>query len=1072
MTSISDYLALIGAAYSKGNATEHTHRPALKSLLESAEPGLIATNEPKRIACGAPDYIVTRGASTVGYVEAKDINSALDQVEKSPQLTRYLRSLSNLVLTDYLEFRWYELGELRLSARLADTSPTGHLQAKHGGDEELGQLLDAFIHATVPTISSPQDLAERMASLAKLINSIISKALENEPPSGALHQQMKGFKTVLLHELTQEMFADMYAQTIAYGLFAARVHTPTKTAFTRQNAAYDLPKTNPFLRQMFAYLAGPNLDARVEWAVDDLAELLRRTDMPTVLKHFGKLTGKRDPVIHFYETFLAAYNPKLREGRGVYYTPEPIVSYIVESIDYLLGDTFKLVNALATTDHVKVPAPGGGIKKLESITVPKVQILDPAAGTGTFLYEVINKIYDRIKATKQTGTWNAYVAQHLIPRVFGFELLMTPYTVAHLKLGLLLGELGYDFSSDERLRIYLTNTLDDFHAFSGLPLFAQWLAQEANAATSIKRDAPVMVILGNPPYSGHSKNTGKWITHLLHGREVDQQADTYDASLDYFSVDGQRLQERNPKWLYDDYVKFIRFAQWRIDRTGEGILGFITNHGFLDNPTFRGMRESLMTSFTSIYLLDLHGNTKKRERPPMGVVDKPVFDVQQGVSIGLFVKTRGSKAPASIYHADLWGTREYKYEWLSQNDVSSTTWTKVKPVTPFYLFVPQDPQVRKEYYSGWSIRDAMPLNVLGFQTHRDHFAISIERDAIIERIGDLRSPQDSDDALRDRYKLKDNRDWQLKEARSALRNAPDWRDKVARCLYRPFDWRFCYFDKSAMDYPRRELRDHVLGRDNLCLLLPRQTSTRDWRHSLVADTVAESCAISLKTKEQNYVFPLYVYPTDLFAATGSKRSPNFDPSFIQALEDRLHLKFAPVGPVSSTSAFRPDEVLSYIYALTYSSSYRERYASFLQRDFFRIQLTSDLQLFRHLGKLGARLVKLHLLQDIPALITAYPVAGTNTIDTIHYEAEFDGADSGRIRINKEQYFDDVPAEVWAFELGGHRVADKWLRDRKGMTLSFDDVNHYQVTLSVLAATMATMTAIDDAIEAGGGLPLQ
>jgi hypothetical protein len=613
--TLTQYLRTIERELAAGNATEHTHRSALKSLIESLADKITATNEPQRIKCGAPDYIITRRQIPLGYIEAKAVGVTLDVEEKSEQLSRYRESLGNLILTDYLEFRWYvrsrpskaneyPQSEHRLTARLARVGANGKLRVEKDGEHQVAELLNAFLNAEVPTVQSAKELAVRMAALARLIRGTIQKALSEEGETGSLHQQMEAFREVLLHDLTEDQFADMYAQTICYGLFAARCNAKGSEHFTREHAAYDLPKTNPFLRKMFNHIAGPELDERIAWAVDDLAELLHRADISAILQDFGKRTRREDPVVHFYETFLAAYDPKMREARGVYYTPEPVVSYIVRSIDHILKTDFKLAAGLADSSKITIKNPDGKGKT----AVHKVLILDPATGTGTFLYGVINHILESF--TKNLGMWSGYVSEHLLPRLFGFELLMAPYAVAHMKLGLLLDQTGYGFQTDERLRVYLTNTLEEAHEVSKLPLFTQWIAEEANEASKIKQEAPVMVVLGNPPYSGHSANTGEWISGLLRGKD----SHTGKPTGDYFKVDGQPLGEKNPKWLNDDYVKFIRFAQWRIEQTGYGILAFISNHGYLDNPTFRGMRQSLMETFDDIYVLDLHGNSKKKAR--------------------------------------------------------------------------------------------------------------------------------------------------------------------------------------------------------------------------------------------------------------------------------------------------------------------------------------------------------------------------------------------------------------------------------------------------------------------------
>lgn len=604
MTNVSDYLKKIGKALEAGNATEHTHRPALKELIESLINSITATNEPKRVACGAPDFVVTRGQTPLGYIEAKDVNKSLDEVEGGEQMARYLGSLSNLVLTDYLEFRWYVSGEHRLTARLASVNAKGKIVIRPEGPEQVTELLTAFLNSKVPIVGSPKELAARMAALARLVDDIIRRAFTQESKNGSLHQQMEGFRKVLLQDLTEEQFADMYAQTICYGLFAARCNAKGNGTFTREHAAYDLPKTNPFLRKMFGHIAGPDLDERIVWAVDDLAELLNRADITTILKDFGKRTHQEDPVVHFYETFLAAYDPKMREARGIYYTPEPVVSYIVRSVHHILKHNFGLPDGLADSSKISVKNPNGK----GNTDIHKVLILDPAVGTGTFLFKVIDVIHNCFKGNK--GLWSSYVSEHLLPRLFGFELLMAPYAVAHMKLGLELAETGYDFNTEERLRVYLTNTLEEAHELTGLPLFTQWLAEEANAANQVKQNIPVMVLLGNPPYSLSSQNKGNWITNLLQDYKKD-------------------LKEKKLN-LDDDFIKFFRFAQWRIERTGYGVLAFISNHTYLDGITHRRMRQSLMETFDDIYILDLHGNSNKQETPPGGIKDGNVFDISKG----------------------------------------------------------------------------------------------------------------------------------------------------------------------------------------------------------------------------------------------------------------------------------------------------------------------------------------------------------------------------------------------------------------------------------------------------------
>lgn len=1045
-----DYLAQVEQAYKAGNATEHTHRPALKDLLEAFQPGITATNEPKRIKCGAPDYIITREGVPLGFVEAKDIGVSLSGTENSEQLKRYRDGLTNLILTDYLEFRWYVSGELRLSARLAKPQANGKLRIDAEGAQQLAELLQSFFAENIPVISSPKELATRMAALARLIRSIIGKTFAEEGERGTLHEQMEGFRKVLLHDLTAEQFGDMYAQTICYGLFAARCNS-TGANFTRTHAAYDLPKTNPFLRRLFAHIAGPELDERIVWAVDNLAELLNRADIAAILQDFGRATRQEDPVVHFYETFLGAYDQKMREARGVYYTPEPVVSYIVRSVDAILKKDFKLSDGLADASKIKLTRPKKIGKGTETFETHKVQILDPATGTGTFLYSAIGQIYQTFAGNK--GMWPGYVQENLLPRLYGFELLMAPYAVAHMKLGLLLRETGYDFSSDERLRVFLTNTMEEAHEMTGLPLFTQWLADEATSANQVKKETPVMVVLGNPPYSYESENTGAWISHLIRN---------------YYQVDGRKLDERNPKGLQDDYVKFIRFAQWRIEQTGYGVLAFVTNHGYLDNATFRGMRQSLMQSFDDIYLLDLHGNSNKKEKAPDGGKDENVFDIQQGVAIGLFVK-RGKvqDKPAQVYHADLYGTREIKYVGLAENDMTSTGWQTLHPQSPFYLFVPQNTVLLPEWEQGWKVTDVMLVNSVGIVTSRDDLSIHfIPQGAkgVISEFAKLPA-----ETAREKFNLgNDSRDWQVELAQADLRQAQLDYDQPDKITYRPFDNRFTYYTGRSRGFhsmPRPAVMGHM-RRENLALIASRMSKGEPFAHIFATRFISEKILLSAKTSINSFHFPLYLYSTakaDLFDdSTAGGRRPNLAPEFIADFSARLQLDFVPDECGDLRKTFGPEDVFHYAYAVFHSPTYRSRYAEFLKIDFPRLPLTRDVALFRSLCDLGKELVALHLMEQLPKLETCYPEAGDNTVDGLRYTEPASGM-PGRVWINQKQYFDNVPPKVWGFHIGGYQVCQKWLKDRKGRQLSYDDLIHYRGIVAVLARTIELQTAIDEAI---------
>ncbi|WP_332445397.1 type ISP restriction/modification enzyme [Dehalococcoides mccartyi] len=1019
--SMNNYIQALQKELEAGNATEHTHRTALKILLESLGEKITATNEPQRIKCGAPDFIITKGTLTIGYIETKDIDKSLDETEKTEQIKRYLDSLSNFILTDYLEFRWFIDGKLRLKARLGVTSNV-KIKRDKDGIQNVAELLASFLSHKAEGVGTPKDLALRMARLAHLIRNLIINTFTLEAEKGSLHAQLAAFRDNLIPDLSVEYFADMYAQTIAYGLFAARCTSKNGAAFTRLDAAQNLPRTNPFLRKLFQYIAGYDLDDRIAWLVDDLAQILAQADMEAVLKDFGKHTGKEDPVVHFYETFLKEYDEKIREMRGVYYTPEPVVSYIVRSIDHLLKDRFNKPQGLADD---------------------KTLILDPAVGTATFLYMAINEIHQAIAGKGQQGMWNNYVAEKLLPRIFGFELLMAPYAVAHLKLGLLLQQTGYEFKSEQRLGIYLTNTLEEAIKRAET-LFARWISEEANAAARVKKDEPIMVVLGNPPYSGHSANKGEWARQL-----VDR----------YKTIDGKPLGEKNPKWLQDDYVKFLAFGQWRIERTGQGILGFITNHSYLDNPTFRGMRQSLMNTFTDIYILNLHGNSKKKEVTLDGGKDENVFDIQQGVAIGIFAKEPGKASPATVHYADIWGLREGKYLTLLGSDIATTGWSELNPSSPFYLFIPRDDAQLDEYEKGWKVTDIFSFTGEGFTSHRDDFAVNFTLAEMEKRLKMLAEDYNPDETIREIFNLEDTGTWKLSAARKGLKNDKDLGSAIQPCLYRPFDKRFCLLHASIMDRPRMKTQSQMM-KPNLALSTTRNVEiTGGFSHVLCVAQVMDRHAVSLK--EINYLFPLYLYSTEgeMQFESGNRR-PNLNREFIKVISEKLGLKFIEDGKGDLEQTSGPEDIFNYAYAIFHSPTYRTRYAEFLKMDFPRLPLTTDKELFKSLAEKGAELVALHLMEspELNNLITGYPVNGSNVVDKVSYDNN-----NQRVYINKTQYFEGVPPDVWEFRIGGYQIAEKWLKDRKGRALTYDELIHYQKVIVSLKETMRLMEEIDELI---------
>lgn len=998
---IAEYIKQINEQFGTGIAHEHSYRPMLQQLLSEMLPTFVVTNEPARIECGAPDFIISSSKTNtpVFYVEAKDIDDRdLDgRKENKEQFTRYKKSLDHIIFTDYLDFHLYENGEWVKNVRLAEVQGDNIVLC----NEDLEDFIALVNHiaSTKPSkITSAKRLAIQMAAKARILASTINNAFclaEEDSKSAEKNKQLQGqldaFRKVLINDLTPQGFADIYAQTVAYGMFAARLHDNTPDNFSRQEAANLIPKTNPFLRNIFQQIAGYDLDERIAWIVDDLINVFLATDVQKVTKNYSQKGIHRDPMIHFYEDFLKAYNPSLRKLKGVWYTPQSVVQFIVRAVDEILQRDFELSEGLADyskfVHEVVNEQYEKGEKKFKgkssSPTIKqemhRVQILDPATGTGTFLAEVVNQIFDKFNGMQ--GMWQGYVNDHLLPRLHGFELLMASYAVAHLKLDMLLQQTGFNHAENSRrLKIYLTNSLEEVHPDTGT-LWAQWLSDEASAANRIKRDCPVMVMIGNPPYSGESQNKGEWIMRLIE---------------DYKKEPGgkMRLNERNPKWINDDYVKFIRLAQNYVERNKCGIIGFINPHGFLDNPTFRGMRWNLLSTFDKIYTINLHGNYKKKEVCPDGSPDENVFDIQQGVSINLFIKTGEKKASelGKVYYYDLYGKREEKYDFLTNTPFSEVKYQELQPVAPMYFFVPKDFGLMDEYEKGVSISSLFSLGGMGITTGHDKEMVSLQS-------------------------FKSDYNFQYS--------------------YRPFDIRWINYDVKQITRARANVMNN-LKKPNIALCLIKVNSSSDGLFKVLMSAGLTDKTI-LSSKDNANVFPLYLYTKEFGE---EKKNPNLKKEEWQKFNDA-------VGKETT-----PEEILAYIYAVLHSLSYRERYKEFLKVDFPRIPLPKTAKEFNRLTAIGQQLIDLHLMNNTQSwkCTTTFPEVGSQQVDFQEWK-------DGQVWINDKQYFGNVPESVWEFYIGGYQPAQKWLKDRKGRTLSFDEIKHYLHIIHALEETERLMKEI-------------
>ena len=1021
-------------------ATEHTLRGALENLLNAIaaaeSPNVTIIHEPKqdKTKLGAPDFKIKLNEAILGYLETKPIGENLDTVLQSAQIAKYKRLSGNLILTDYLEWLWLGDGQIIKRETLCYPSDAGNRKARLDPDkaEKVATLIADFLSVPPDKLGNTNTLSRALAVRCHDLRDFLLEELERqekEHQEGRLYGLYAVFKKEVFQALALKEFADAFAQTLGYGLFLAKLNAGELTAVTLGNAKRHIPTNFALLRELVNFLDELDQDEYrgIRWLVEEILSIMNALDLTAIHEDlaFTKRQGRqsaptederllfaKDPYVYFYEDFLKAYDKDTRKGRGVYYTPPPVVNFIVRAVNDILKDTFGISNGLADRKRVTV--------------------LDFATGTGTFLLEVLQHIFE----TVSEGIRAQIVKEHVLKNLYGFEYLIAPYTVAHLKLSQFLNDKGYAMQPGERLNIYLTNTLEPIEPQRNLLLPA--LSREVEAAQAIK-DKPILVITGNPPYSGHSKNTGEWITDLI---------DTYK------QVDGKPLGEKNSKWLQDDYVKFIRFAQWKMEQVEEGVVGIITNHSFLDNPTFRGMRQSLMHTFNQMYLMDLHGNTKKKERTPEGGKDENVFDIEQGVAISLLVKKKGL-SPA-VYHADLWGNRQGKYRALIETEKDTVEWTELHPSSPFYLFIPQDEAVREEYEQGRSLRDIFVVNNSGIVSKRDKIAFHFEQEDLYGVLRDFRDLEEQ--VLREKYNFRDSRDGKIDFVKKHIQDYSIKDQYVRLCLYRPFDSRWTYHtDKSKgfLGWPVYEVMRHMFLGENLglCAAKGKEVSGK-WEHIFCTDQIVQHHAVSLK--EVNYLFPLYLYPPPE-GREKSKRGlfEDIDPFQGKERIENLSPKFRAFIDAKYKHHYSPEEILGYIYAVLHNPTYRETYLDFLKIDFPRIPFVNQGKTFEALSALGCELMQAHLLKAIPNTLTVDVTAGDFAVEKPRYDPQHE-----RLHINKTQYFSPVPAEVWAFHIGGYQVLDKYLKSRKGRTLSLDEIENVQNVVNVLRFTIDQMQKID------------
>jgi len=1027
---LTTYIKAIANQTMKGDSTENSYYGFVKELF--TEVGKLqgrkvdVTVNPKSTEAGNPDFRVWDGEYfIIGYIEAK-LPGDLDNHRHQEQFDRYTSTFPNVILSDFYQFRLYQDGQQVDSAVIARQFTARMKQIPNLENQaDFERLIERFFEYKLPKSFTAEQLAIQLAKRTRYLRDIIYHQLQDELPleKGDLYKYYKAFQKFLIPSLEPNTFSDLYAQTITYGLFAARTRTPETEKFTRRKAFDYIPHTVGVLRDLFRYISLEEPSDQMKIIIDDISAVLNASDINNILDQYYKQGKGEDPIIHFYETFLNEYDPATRESRGVYYTPEPVVKYIVRSVHELLKSEFGLADGLATDG---------------------VTLLDPAAGTLTFPAEAIKLAVQEYVSKYGEGGKEGFIRNHILPNFYAFELMMAPYAIGHMKVAYLLEALGFKMSGDDSFKLYLTNTLEmeDIQQIEVPGIEA--LSVESHNAGLVKKE-PILVILGNPPYSGTSSNISPWTDKLL---KTD-----LNGAQSYYKVDDAPLKERNSKMLQDDYVKFLRFAQWKIQKAGKGIVAMITNHAWLDNPTFRGMRQSLMRTFDQIYVLDLHGNSMKKETAPDGGKDENVFDIRVGVAISLFVKTGKKKDGFLLNHSDLYGIRQEKYSWLETSDCSLVDWDKLDPKSEFYLFSPIDEKYLESYKNFPKITQLFPVNSTGIKTHRDALVIDQDKLALLRRIENLKNPLSEENTLRLAYNIKDVGDWNLREARNELGKLSNIGDYIEVCHYRPFDDRFIFYDQSLITRPRSEIMAHM-KQENLGLVSVRQIKTGEsWQHAFVGNHLIECCLVSSQTSEIGYVFPLYLYPEqdsapaflplDDLPQPIQQKTANIDQRVLQKLE-QIYDK-----------TISPEEFLYYVYAVLYSPTYRETYAPFLKIDYPRIPFTSNVEVFEGMAKLGERLKDLHLLQskELEDSVVRFQGQGDDTIKYRSYDPE-----QKRLYINENYYFENLEPEVWEYQIGGYQVLDKYIKDRKGQALA--DPRHIIRISTALSKTIELQLEID------------
>ncbi len=991
MENFNAYLQEVRKEFKRAEFTELTFRPYLKKFVEAVIPTLKLSDENRKIkGVGRPDYTCFRKNIKIGYIETKDLglissDAGLKKILNSEQIVKYSTSaIPNIIITDYARFVLYRNQEVRFDVTLfgLDELKSGHIIFSADKIRKFKQLMEAFLSYSLPTIKTGTELAFELSKRAKLLKELaeaqLNEDLENKKnngPTSSIYDFYEAFRE-LIKDATSSDCVDAYAQTITYGLFLSKVGS--HDGLNRDSAVAYIPSTMRIIKKIFMNITGDELPQNLSWIVDEIIDLLNYADINLIISSFV-FEGKhyRDPFIHFYEDFLKEYDPEKRKHLGVYYTPSPIVSFITNAINNVLKKDFSKPTGFADNS---------------------VNVLDFATGTGTFLANTFVLALKEIRKSGLSGIEREKIKSHLLKHFFGFEILVSPYVIAHLKLGLLLKQEGYEIANDERIQVYLTNTVDPTETIESLKGFLKELSQETLMANTIKLKTPILVVMGNPPYSSSSSNRSEWILNKISDYKKD-------------------LDERKYN-LDDDYIKFMRFAQWKIDQNQSGVLGIISNNSYLDQPTFKIMRKSLIKSFDKFYILNLHGD-QRRDREVQEGKDVNVFDIQQGVSIIIFIKYP-QKTKKLFFYYDLYGQRVDKFKFLEENNIESIKWKQIDPKEPENFLMYKDFSGSRKYNTFFPIQKIFKESSISVLTKKDEFIVKYEKSDLIKNLKTFLSDSLNKAEIKQTLGIEDIKvrdpiggmkyEWEISKAREELRKTGIQEELIVRYNYRPFDYAYTYFSDIFLSRTRKNIMKHIFNKSNIGLLVGRagqNVKSKKWDLIFVTDCIPDQ---NMFYRGGATFLPLYLYDDKI----EGKKVPNFTDEFSSFL---VHLY--------NSKNITPEEVLAYIYAVLHSENYREKYAEFLKINFPNIPFVKDYKEFKELVVLGEELINIHLMKTVQKRnIAKFETSGSDLVEFIKYKDE-------KLFINKNQFFDNICAEIWDFSIGGYQVLDKWLRSRKG-----------------------------------------